>query len=102
MLTVTVCGSTAYPELLDTAVAQLTLAGNRVYAPVPLASTPTEAESDLLDQVHRSKIRHSDLVVVLRKPDGTLGEATSAEAAYAEDIGIPVHYIGPTPPPPKG
>ena len=34
----------------------------------------------------------SDLVVVIRKPDGSIGESVRAEVAYAEQVGVPVEH----------
>jgi hypothetical protein len=41
----------------------------------------------------RALIEHADVVVAVRKPDGSLGEATAGEVAYADLCGTPVHHF---------
>ncbi|MEU0236734.1 hypothetical protein ABZ234_03520 [Nocardiopsis sp. NPDC006198] len=89
---ITLCGSVAYPELLVRADRELTLAGHAVLAPLPMGRDVTEAEMGELTDTHHAKIRMSDLVVVVRKPDGSIGEAVHSEIAYAESVGVKVEY----------
>ena len=91
---ITLCGSVSHPELIREAARWYTLDGALVFAPEPMVPPLTEEQRDImLPEVHRAKIRRSDLVVVIRKPDGTIGESVAAEAAYAKEVGVPVeHY----------
>lgn len=92
---VTLCGSVAYPELLVAADRAYTLAGHHVLTPMPMGRPVTEEEMAELTDTHHAKIRRSDLVVVIRKPDGSIGESVRAEADYAEQVGVPVEYYEP-------
>lgn len=89
---VALCGSVSYPELLVAADRALTLAGHAVLAPLPMGRDVTEAEMDELTDTHHAKIRMSDLVVAVRKPDGSIGRAVASEIAYAKDVGVRVEY----------
>lgn len=93
---VTLCGSVAHPELIREAARWYTLDGHLVFAPEPMVGPLTdEQRTIMLPEVHHAKIRRSDLVVVIRKPDGGIGESVRAEAAYAKIIGVPVEYYEP-------
>ncbi len=82
--TVVVCGSLAHPDLIVAAVRAEQTAGRTVLAwPVADASIP-EAEHAA---AWRRWIDRCDEVVVVRKPDGTLGASTRAELAYAVATG---------------
>lgn len=89
---ITLCGSTAYPELLVSADRALTLQGHQVLAPLPMGRDVTEAEMAELTDTHHAKIRMSDLVVIVRKPDRTIGHAVSSEIDYAASVGVKVKY----------
>ena len=93
---VTLCGSVAHPDLIREAARHHTLDGHLVFAPEPMTAPLTDEQRDImLPEVHRAKIRMSDLVVVVRKPDGSIGESVRAEVAYAESIGVHVEYYEP-------
>lgn len=92
---VTLCGSVSHPDLIREAARHHTLDGHLVFAPEPIGRPVTPEEADTLTRVHRAKIRMSDLVVVVRKPDGSIGESVRAEVAYAESIGVHVEYYEP-------
>lgn len=89
---VCVCASVSHPEALDEAVRTLTLAGHLVLAPVPIGRTPTDEEADTLRQLHEARIRLADEVVVVPKPDDTIGASVRAEAEYARSLGKPIRY----------
>lgn len=90
---VTLCGSVSHPELIREAARWYTLDGHLVFAPEPMTAPLTaEQRNIMLPEVHRAKIRRSDLVVVIRKPDGSIGESVRAEVAYAEQVGVPVEH----------
>lgn len=90
---VTLCGSVSHPELIREAARWYTLDGHLVFAPEPMVGPLTdEQRTIMLPEVHHAKIRRSDLVVVIRKPDGSIGDSVRAEAAYAEQVGVPVKH----------
>ena len=41
----------------------------------------------MLRQIHRRKIEMSDVVAIIRKKDGTVGEHVSEEIAFASSLG---------------
>lgn len=85
-MNVVVCGSLAYPELLRQAAAAYP-ADNVV---VPVADGErSAAEYDALWLV---LILLADLVVVVRKPDGSLGVSAAREVAWAVEHGVPVRW----------
>ncbi|MFJ9558313.1 hypothetical protein ACIRPH_31285 [Nocardiopsis sp. NPDC101807] len=86
---ITLCGSVSHPELLVCADRALTLASHAVLAPLPMGRDATPEEMAELTDTHH---RMSDLVAVVRKPDGSIGHAVSSEIAYAESVGIKVEY----------
>jgi hypothetical protein len=48
---------------------------------------------DIVTQVHHRKIELSDVIGVIRKPDGTIGEHTQADIAYAFEKGKTVAKV---------
>jgi hypothetical protein len=62
--------------------------------PHPLWADPADAEAgkERLDDLHRAKIRLADRVYVVA-PGGYIGDSTRAEIAYAESLGLTVHYV---------
>lgn len=89
---ITLCGSVTHPELLAAADRALTLQGHQVLAPIPMGREVTDTEAAELADTHHRKIDMSAVVVVVRKPDGTVGDAVSSEIAYAEKVGVTVTY----------
>lgn len=79
-----VCGSVSDPARLRAAAQPWILAGHRVYVPTanPLLSKVQH------DADHRRWIDAADAVIVVRKPDGTIGESAGAERLYAAERGI--------------
>lgn len=90
---VTLCGSVSYPELLRAAARYYALAGHQVLAPDPMGREVTPEEMADLTEAHHAKIRRADLVVIVPKPDESIGESVQAEAAYAKQIGKDVTYF---------
>jgi hypothetical protein len=89
---ITLCGSVSYPDLLAAADREYTLRGHQVLTPIPMGRDVTKAETAELTDTHHRKIDMSDLVMVVRKPDGSIGEAVRSEIAYAEKTGVKVEY----------
>lgn len=91
---VTLCASAAHPHLIRQAAQGLTLEGHVVLAPEPIEHPVSSHVEAVLTKVHEEKIRMCDVVVVIRKPDGSVGESVSREISYAEAVGKPVRSLG--------
>ncbi|MGQ9367719.1 hypothetical protein [Azospirillum sp. ST 5-10] len=100
MAVITLCGSTRFKAAFQEWAARLTLQGNVVLSIAVWRgmgrADPAPDEKAILDEVHLSKIRLSDAVLVLDLPvDGQpyIGESTRNEIAFAERRGLPVLYL---------
>ncbi|MFF7022981.1 hypothetical protein ACFY97_18510 [Streptomyces klenkii] len=83
--TAVICGSTRHMDRLRAAAETCTLLGYAVHMP---HLTVVDAETvEVLARMWRSLIAHADLVVIVPKPDDSLGQATAGEKAYAEELG---------------
>jgi nucleoside 2-deoxyribosyltransferase len=98
---VAICGSTRFMDEMTAADAELTWAGHIVVKPgcdmkqpSPLWADETEAEAgkQRLDDLHRAKIRLADQVLVV---GDYIGTSTTAEIAYARELGKPVTFTHP-------
>lgn len=86
--TAVICGSTRNMDLLHAAARAATRLGYAVHMP-----HLTEVDDRLateLAAMWRALIAHAMVVVIVPKPDGTLGDATAGELAYAQEQGKPV------------
>jgi len=61
-----------------------------VLSPQPSARSRAELDAEWLTAIERA-----DLVLVLRKPDGSIGAQTTAEVAHALAWDVPVHWLKP-------
>lgn len=83
-----ICGSLTCQAAIDTAAAYYRREGHQVLAPTPDPTrTPAEHDQRWLDA-----IAQADLVVIVPKPDGTLGEQTTRELAKAGEHNRPVAW----------
>jgi len=98
---VVICGSTRFmPEmteadLRETAAGKIVVKpGCNMKTPHPLWADPVEAEAlkARLDDLHRAKIRLADEVLVV---GDYIGSSTTAEIAYARELGKPVRFTHP-------
>jgi nucleoside 2-deoxyribosyltransferase len=98
---VAICGSTRFMDDMNAADAELTWAGHIVVKPGCNMKQPhelwadeTEAEAGKarLDDLHRAKIRLADQVLVV---GDYVGSSTTAEIAYARELGKPVRFTHP-------
>lgn len=93
---ITLCGSTKFQKAFHEWNARLTLEGHVVLSvgvfghssQVPI----TEAQKQLLDEVHLAKIDLSDEIFVL-DVDGYIGKSTQNEIAYATSQGKGIRYL---------
>jgi hypothetical protein len=81
---VVICGSVANPDLVAAAVAAEQAVGRTVIA---RPSTDDGMSESAAAAARRRHIERCDEVVVVAKPDGTLGAATAGERAYPEQLG---------------
>lgn len=95
--TAVICGSTRHPNALHAAAAEYTRRGYAVHMP-HLAGATGELATQLAD-MWRHLIADAAMVVIVPKPDGTLGESTRAEMEWAELNGVPVETTAPAPMP---
>ncbi|GAA3032599.1 hypothetical protein GCM10020000_07040 [Streptomyces olivoverticillatus] len=86
--TAVVCGSTRHMDLLHAAARAATRLGYAVHMP-----HLTEVNDRLaleLAAMWRALIADAMVVVIVPKPDGSVGDATAGELAYAEELGKPI------------
>ncbi|AHH98219.1 hypothetical protein [Kutzneria albida] len=88
---VVLCGSLAWPEDLMLAAMAEWRQGHQVYGPT---SQPHIASTEH-DRRHRAQIDLATEVVVVARPDGSLGDATQSEMEYALNTGKPVRFWPP-------
>ena len=93
---ITLCGSTRFKDDFEKAARELTLQGNivfnlNIFSHSDENSNLGESTINMLNDMHRKKIRLSDKIVVIAK-DGYIGESTKNEIEYAKSIGLPVEY----------
>lgn len=91
--TAVICGSTRHPNALHAAAAEWTRRGYAVHMP-HIAGATGELATVLID-MWRHLIADAAVVVIVPKPDGTLGDATRAEMAWAVLNGVPVETASP-------
>lgn len=98
---VVICGSTRFMPEMTEADLRETAAGKIVVKPGcnmkaehPLWADPAEAEAlkARLDDLHRAKIRLADEVLVV---GDYIGSSTTAEIAYARELGKPIRFTHP-------
>jgi hypothetical protein len=99
---VVLCGSTRFWAELALAAQLETLAGRIVVRPevdlkTASALWPAHRQPRIkaeLDELHRAKVRLADHVVVVA-PGGYIGESTTAEIAYAQELGKTIRIYDP-------
>jgi hypothetical protein len=98
---VVICGSTRFMAEMAEAELRETAAGKVVVKPGCNMKQPHELWADpdtadmlkiQLDQLHRAKIRLADEVLVV---GDYIGSSTTAEIAYARELGKPVRFTHP-------
>lgn len=100
---VCICGSTRFEQETKQKAEELTLAGeivlmvncwskkDKLHEP---QNVMDEVVKDMLDRIHKEKIRMSDYVFVMNV-GGYWGKSTQSEIDYANKIGIPIKYLEP-------
>ena len=98
---VCICGSTRFEQETKQMAEQLTLAGqvvlmvncwskkDKLHEP---QNAIDEKIKEMLDKIHKQKIRMADYVLVMNI-HGYWGKSTQSEINYANSIGKPVRYV---------
>lgn len=96
---ITLCGSTRFKDEFVKMTEKLTLEGNIVisvglfgHADNKFGTIITPEVKQMLDEIHKEKIRMSDEIFVINK-DHYIGESTKNEIKYAESLGLKVTYM---------
>lgn len=96
---ITLCGSTRFKDEFIKMTEKLTLEGNIVisvglfgHADNKFGTIITPEVKQMLDEIHKEKIRMSDEIFVINK-DHYIGESTRNEIKYAESLGLKVTYM---------
>lgn len=96
---VTLCGSGKFRDEFIRQTRYLSLIGNIVLTPTIFEfSGPdyqiglSDAEHEVLDQIHRRKMDISDYILVIN-PGGYIGEDTREEIEYAKSKGMKISYM---------
>lgn len=96
---ITLCGSSTQKEDWEHWQKTLALQGNCVlainyYFGIESKDYNEEnATKQLLQELHKQKIRMASEVVFILKPDNTLGEHTIKELEYAKSLGKKISYV---------
>lgn len=99
---VVICGSTRFwQEMADAAWAETLKPGGRIVVkPDVDTKRPGDGWADAqaaktdLDELHRAKIRVANEVLVVNV-GGYVGQSTTAEIAYARELGKPIRFTHP-------
>lgn len=93
---ITLCGSTRFESEFIEIAQDLTLAGNIVLCPVILTNRYsigiTDAQKEILNNIHLKKIDMSDEVIIINK-NGYIGESTAKEIEYCIKNKKKVFYL---------
>jgi len=95
MKIIAVCGSYKFRKEMAEVAEIMTLAGNCVLTPNELTRDSkddyTEEEAQLIDMMHKEKIRLSDAIIVVNV-GGYIGKSTQSEIEFAEKLGKEILY----------
>lgn len=89
---VTLCGSTRFREKFDELNEMFTMNGDLVFSCGVWDRDLSSEIKDMLDGVHKEKIKLSDKVFVINV-DGYIGESTRSEIEYAKELGKEINYL---------
>lgn len=92
---ITICGSLRFMnEIMDIAE-KMELEGNCMISPIyPTNSDKdayTDEEAEMLDKMHKEKIKISDAILVVNV-NGYVGESTKSEIEYAKSLNKEIIY----------
>lgn len=92
MKIITLCGSTRFRDHFDLFNEHLTLQGNIVFSCGCWNHNINDEQKQLLDLIHREKIRMSHTIFVIN-PGGYIGDSTKNEIAFAKQLGKEVLWM---------
>lgn len=95
MKIITVCGSLRFKKEMMDVCEKMELQGNCVLSPIyptnPDKDAYTDKEVEVLDKMHKEKIKLSDAIMVVNV-GGYVGSSTKSEIEYAKSLGKEIMY----------
>lgn len=95
MKIITVCGSLKFKKEIMEIVEKMELLGNCMIAPIystnPNKDAFTEEEAEMLDKMHKEKIKISDAILVVNV-DNYIGSCTKNEIEFAKELNKEIIY----------
>ncbi len=95
MKIITICGSYKFKKEMMEIAEKMTLKGNCVLTPNDLTNTDkdsyTEEEIEMIDKMHKEKIKLSDAILVVNV-NGYIGNSTNSEIKYAKSLNKEILY----------
>ncbi len=95
MKVITICGSLRFKNEMIEVAEMLELQENCVLAPIyptnPDKDAYTDEEVDILDKMHKEKIKLSDAILVVNV-DNYIGGSTKSEIEYAKKLNKEIIY----------
>ena len=96
MKIITICGSLKFKSEMIEVAEKLVLQENAVINPIyPTNSNKdgyTDEQVDILDKMHKEKIKISDAIYVVNA-GGYIGTSTKSEIEYAKSLGKEILYL---------
>ena len=96
MKIITISGSLKFKNEILAISEKLELAGNAVIAPIYPTNKDkdayTEEEVEILDKMHKEKIKISDAIYVVNV-GGYIGSSTKSEIEFAKKLGKEIIYL---------
>ena len=96
MKIITICGSLKFKSEMIAVAEKLELQENAVITPIyPTNSNKdayTDEQVDILDKMHKEKIKISDAIYVVNV-GGYIGTSTKSEIEYAKSLGKEILYL---------
>lgn len=96
MKIITICGSLKFKSEMIEVAEKLELQENAVITPIyPTNSNKdayTDEQLDILDKMHKEKIKISDAIYVVNA-GGYIGTSTKSEIEYAKSLGKEILYL---------
>lgn len=96
MKIITICGSLKFKDEILKIAEKLEIEGNAVIAPIYPTSDDkdayTDEEVEMLDKMHKEKIKISDAIYVVNV-GGYIGSSTKSEITFAKKLGKEIIYL---------
>lgn len=92
---IAICGSMRFYAGMLTVAEMLTKQGNIVLMPFAVKEEGEDEISEMLDEMHRVKIRLADEVVIVTNQEIYVGESTANEIRHATTMQVPVSVLIP-------